>query len=102
MRTKQHGDFVLASRTRLPLPSKIFKGGPWTHLATVTRSLSEYVALLHEPSQKIYIEQISATGKFIHIEEDELWVDLVNYLVWKGVLGFNKDNEVIMGAGFGK
>ena len=66
------------------------------------RSLSEYVASLHEPTQKIYIEQITATGRFIHIEDDSLWVDLVNYLVWKGVLGFNKDNDVIVGGGFDK
>ncbi len=102
MTTKQFGDFVITSRTRLPLPPKLFQGGPWTHLATVTRSLSEYVALLHEPTQKIYIEQITATGRFIHIEDDSLWVDLVNYLVWKGVLGFNKDNDVIVGGGFDK
>ena len=102
MKTNQYGDFVIASRTRLPLPSKVFKGGPWTHLATVTRSLSEYVALLHEPTQKIYIEQITATGRFVQIEDDALWYDLVNYLVWKGVLGFNKDKEVIVGEGFGK
>tara|TARA_Y100000592_G_C5388624_1_gene277083 strand:+ start:332 stop:640 length:309 start_codon:yes stop_codon:yes gene_type:complete len=102
MKTKQFGDFVISSRTRLPLPPKIFQGGPWTHLATVTRSLSEYVALLHEPTQKIYIEQITATGRFVHIEDDKLWYDLVNYLVWKGVLGFNKNDEIIMGEGFDK
>ena len=102
MSTKQFGNFVIASRTRLPLPPKIFQGGPWTHLATVNRSLSEYVALLHEPTQKIYIEQITATGNFVHIEDDSLWTDLVNYLVWKGGLGFNKDEEIIIGAGFDK
>lgn len=102
MKTKQFGDFVIASQTRLALPPKIFQGGPWTHLATVNRSLSEYVAVLHEPTQKIYVEQITATGRFTQIEDDSLWVDLVNYLVWKGVLGFNKDKDVIIGTGFDK
>lgn len=97
-----HGDFILASRNRINLPEHIFKGGPWTHLATVNRSLREYVALLHEPTQKIYIEEISATGQFYEVEEDELWYDLVNFLVARGVLGFNKDQEVIQGVDFDK
>lgn len=92
-----YGDFVLASKIRINLPADLFYGGPWTHLATVKRSLSEYVALLHEPSQKIYIEQISATGHFHHIEDDSLWTALVQFLVSKGVLGFNKDEEIVVG-----
>ena len=97
-----YGDFVLASKIRIDLPEYIFKGGPWTHLATVNRSLREYVALLHQPTQKIYIEEISATGQFYEIQEDQLWSDLVNFLVAKGVLGFNKDQEVIQGLDFDK
>lgn len=97
-----HGDFKLASIARINLPPETFQGGPWTHLATVKRSLVEYVALLHEPTQKIYLEQISATGQFYHIEEDTLWVDLLNYLVSKGVLGFTKDKEIIQGLDFDK
>ena len=93
-----YGDFILASKIRINLPSERFHGGPWTHLATVTRSLSEYVALLHEPSQNIYIEQISATGHFHHIEDDSLWTALVQFLVSKGVLGFNKDEEIVVGS----
>lgn len=99
--TAIHGDFILASRARINLPENTFKGGPWVHLATVKRSLREYVALLHSPTQKIYIEEISATGQFYQLEEDELWYDLVNFLVSKGVLGFNKDQEVIEGLSFG-
>tara|TARA_Y100001937_G_C7119358_1_gene331814 strand:+ start:309 stop:608 length:300 start_codon:yes stop_codon:yes gene_type:complete len=92
-----YGDFKLASTTRINLPKDLFQGGPWTHLATVKRSLSEYVALLHEPTQKIYIEQISATGHFHHIEDDSLWNNLVQFLVYKGVLGFTKDKEIVVG-----
>jgi hypothetical protein len=97
-----HGDFVLASSARINLPPLTFQGGPWTHLATVKRSLREYVALLHEPTQKIYLEEISATGQFYQLEEDELWIDLVNFLVSKGVLGFTKDKELIQGLDFDK
>jgi hypothetical protein len=97
-----HGDFILASSVRIDLPPLTFKGGPWTHLATVKRSLREYVALLHQPTQKIYIEEISATGKFYQLEEDELWFDLVNFLVSKGLLGFTKDKEIVQGLNFDK
>lgn len=92
-----YGDFVLASRTRLNLPERIFGGGPWTHMATVKRSLREYVCLLHEPTQKIYIEEISPTGQIYHIEDDALWSDLINFLFSKGIVGFTKDQEVIVG-----
>lgn len=92
-----HGDFVLTSNVRIKLPATKFQGGPWTHLATVNRSLREYVCLLHEPSQKVYIEEISATGHFHQIDDDELWQDLLNFLFSKGVVGFVKDKEIIVG-----
>jgi hypothetical protein len=92
-----HGEFKLASRIRIKLPGDIFQGGPWTHIATVKRSLSEYVVLLHEPTQKVYIEQISATGHFHHIEDDSLWNDLVQFLMSKGIIGFTKDKEIVEG-----
>ncbi len=95
-----YGDFKLASRARINLPIHTFHGGPWVHMATATRSLSEYVALLHEPTGKIYLEEITATGRFVHIEDDKLWVALLNFLVEKGVLGFNKDQEIIIGNEF--
>jgi hypothetical protein len=95
-----YGDFKLASRARISLPIKTFTGGPWVHMATATRSLSEYVALLHEPSGKIYLEQITPTGRFVHIEDDSLWIALLNFLVDRKVLGFNKDEEIIIGNEF--
>jgi hypothetical protein len=96
----EYGDFKIASRARVNLPPYMFQGGPWVHMATAKRSLSEYVALLHEPTGKIYLEQISATGKFHHIPDDKLWVDLLNFLVDQGVLGFDKDKEIIIGEDF--
>jgi hypothetical protein len=69
-------------------------------MATATRSLSEYVALLHESTGKIYLEQITATGHFEHIEDDILWTDLLNFFVSIGVLGFTKDQEIIIGNDF--
>ena len=96
----EYGDFKLASRARINLPINLFGGGPWVHMATATRSLSEYVAVLHEPTGKIYLEQITPTGRFVHIEDDSLWVDLLNFFVNVGVLGFDKDKEIIIGKDF--
>lgn len=85
-----YGDFKIASSARINLPENIFKGGPWTHLGTITRSLSEYVVLLKnptlaDPEPRIYIEQITATGKFLHIEDESLWRDLVHFATSKGL-----------------
>jgi|TARA_Y100000034_G_C6867703_1_gene395664 hypothetical protein len=96
----QYGDFKITSRARINLPVNLFGGGPWVHMATATRSLSEYVAVLHEPTGKIYLEQITATGRFLHIEDNALWIDLLNFFVSKGVLGFNKDQDIIIGNEF--
>jgi hypothetical protein len=101
--TAIHGDFVLASRVRISLPETIFQNGPWTHLATVKRGmLREYVCLLHEPTQKIYLEEIGPTGQFYSIEEDQLWTDLLNFLFSKGIVGFTKGQEIIQGLDFDK
>ena len=58
MALNNFGEFILASNIRTPLPPAIFCGGPWTHLATAKRGLREYVCILHEPTQKIYLEEI--------------------------------------------
>ena len=95
-----YGDFILASKIRTPLPAEIFKNGPWTHLATVKRSLREYVCILHEPSQKIYIEEISVTGHFHSIDDDSLWNELLQFLFSKGVVGFVKNKEIVVGTDY--
>lgn len=92
------GDFKLISKVRINLPETLFKGGPWVHLATVTRGLREYVCLLHGPTQEVYVEEITATGNFNKIEDESLWQDLVKFLVSKGVVGFIKDREVVQGV----
>ena len=97
-----HGNFILASKIRTPLPTNIFKNGPWTHLATVKRSLREYVCILHEPTQKIYIEEISVTGNFTNIEDDSLWNELLQFLFSKGIVGFVKDKEIVVGSNYDK
>jgi hypothetical protein len=96
----EHGDFKVASSARISLPEDVFKGGPWTHLGTITRSLSEYVVLLKNPSlidpePRIYIEQITATGKFLQIEDESLWRDLVFFATSKGLTSEVAGKEVV-------
>jgi|APSaa5957512535_1039671.scaffolds.fasta_scaffold119185_2 hypothetical protein len=102
MKTKNHGNFILASKIRTPLPINIFQGGPWTHLATVKRGLREYVCLLHDATQKIYLEEISVTGRFHSIEDDSLWRELLQYLFSNGIVGFVKDQEIVVGSDYDK
>ena len=102
MTTNNYGEFILASKVRTPLPTNIFQGGPWTHLATAKRGLREYVCLLHDPTQKIYLEEISVTGKFYSIEEDSLWNELLQFFFSKGIVGFVKDKEIVIGTDYDK
>lgn len=95
-----YGDFKVASSARIQLPEDIFKGGPWMHLATITRGLREYVVLLKTPSltdneSKIYIEEISPTGHFHYIEDEPLWKDLVYFATQKGLTSEVSGKEVI-------
>ena len=100
--TSNFGDFKLASKNRVSLPQTVFGGGPWTHLATVNRGFREYVCLLHDPTQKIYIEEIFATGRIALIEDDSLWQELLQFLYSKGIVGFVKDKEIIVGKDYDK
>ena len=100
--TLNYGNFILASKVRTALPVNIFYGGPWTHLATVKRGLREYVCILHDPTQKIYIEEIGPTGNFHSIEDDSLWSELLQFLFSKGVVGFVKDKEIVVGTDYDK
>ena len=95
-----YGDFKITSNVRIQLPQHIFGGGPWTHLATITRGLREYVVLLKQPSlqdaePKIYLEEISATGQFHHIDDESLWRDLVYFATQKGLTSEVAGKEVV-------
>lgn len=95
-----YGDFKVASNVRVQLPQSVFGGGPWTHLATITRGLREYVVLLKQPSlespePKIYLEEISATGQFHHIDDESLWRDLVYFATQKGLTSEVAGKEVV-------
>lgn len=102
MTISNFGEFTLASKIRTPLPIEVFGGGPWTHLATAKRGLREYVCILHDPTQKIYLEEISVTGQFHSIEDDSLWNELLQFFFSKGIVGFVKDKEIVVGSNYDK
>jgi len=92
-----YGEFKIASRTRINLPQDKFMNGPWVHLATVTRGLREYVILLkNDGSSKIYLEEITPTGLFKQIEDEELWKDLLSYSTSKGLTSEVSGSEIIV------
>lgn len=96
-----YGDFKVLSDKRISLPEEVFKNGPWTHLATIGRGLREYVVLLRapqldDPQEKIYIEEITATGRFCLIEDESLWRDIVFYATQKGLTSIVAGREIVV------
>jgi len=91
-----YGDFKILDKVRKTLPPEIFHGGPWMHYGTVLRGLREYVVLLHIPSHKIYIEEITPSGEFKKVQDESLWKDLVFFCTAKGLTGEAVDREVIV------
>lgn len=86
-------DFILVSDVRQDLDPVIFRGGPWIHLATVKRGFDEYVCFTHKYRTKAtYIEKVDVhePGVFKQIEDQNLWVDLWNFLDHKGCLRRDK------------
>ena len=90
--------FILVSDVQQELPTKIFQGGKWVHLATIKRGLDEYVCVKNALDGKVYIEEITSTGSFKHIADDKLWKDLTLFLTEQGVIGIDRDKEFKVGT----
>ena len=84
-------DFIILNDVIQPLDTKVFKGGPWEHLATVGRGLRQYMAFRrldrrHDPERgldgnEVWIEIIDPHELALHkIEEDSEWLDVANFL----------------------
>ena len=77
---------------------KYFKNGPWIHHATIKRGVKEYVVFRHQPSQKIYIEEVEghrATFELKQIDDDEEWTDLYHFCTAAGLMeASSSKNEV--------
>ena len=92
-----YGDFKIASNVRINLPTDQFLNGPWVHLATITRGLKEYVVLLkNDGTSNVYLEEITATGHFKHIEDESLWRDLLFFATSKGLTGEVAGKEIVI------
>jgi len=80
--------FIVLNDVRQLLDSKVFAGGPWLHLATVSRGLKEYMAFKHYvPGGNIYLEEWdSSTGQFKEIKSEAEYEDLYRFLWSKGLL----------------
>ena len=85
--------FILASDVYQKLPEKIFQGGPWFHMATVKHGLQEYVCFEHGPTHNVYIEEITNTGNFKQIQDDELFKSLIHFLVDGGIIATKINKE---------
>jgi hypothetical protein len=81
-------DFILVNDVQQLLDPKIFKGGPWVHLATVRRGLKEYCAFRPLKGRRAFIEEVDPTepGLFKQIEDDTEWKDLHSFLLDRGCL----------------
>lgn len=98
-------EFMIINDVQQNLNTKIFKNGPWLHLATVTTPsksfgatfspFKEYICFKHVSTNKIYIEELdfSSPGILKQIKDDSLFNDLAQFLTQKGILSFGINKE---------
>lgn len=90
-------DFILVNDVRQRF--KDSAGTEWFHLATVKRGVKEYVAFKRLASKHCYIEEITSTGTFIQIEDDNEFNDLYQFLLMNGCLviaDLNKEIKLVV------
>lgn len=87
--------FIITNSARQILNPKIFRGGPWMHLATVVRGFRTYMAFskANDPS-KTYVEIVDehSPGVFIRIDDDEEWRDVYMFMKNAGLLSMENFN----------
>ena len=98
-------DFLIINEVQQPLNTKIFQGGPWLHLATVTTPpkmignqytpYKEYICFKHSKNNKVYIEELDFHPPTIlkKINDDSLFKELAEFLTQKGILSFGINKE---------
>ena len=98
-------EFLIVNDVQQFLDPKIFGGGPWMHLATVTTPIRningqvlparEYMCFKHHKTNKLYIEEVDITSPVIFkkIKDNQLWKDLAQFLSEKGYLALVKNKE---------
>ena len=98
-------DFLLINDIQQILNTKVFGGGPWMHLATISLPIKmvgnlvkpyrEYLCIKNLKTNNIYIEELDLTypGILKKIKDDSLFNELAQYLTAKGVLSFGVNKE---------
>ena len=88
--------FIIVNDVQQQLPTKVFGGGPWLHIATVVRGFKEYCCIKHVPSDKVYIEQVDPTSPtlFTYIKDQNEWNDLRMFLEQRGILAYGTGKEM--------
>jgi len=78
------------------LDLKVFRGGPWIHLATVTRGLKEYMAFKHLKGSQVYVEEVDPTtpGLLKKIADENEWQDIVSFLTAARLLEVGNRREI--------
>lgn len=88
--------FIVVNDVIQPLPSEIFGGGPWLHIATIVRGFKEYCCIKHVPTDQFYIEEVdpSCPTVFKYISDRTEWEDLYGFLQQRGILAISKGKEI--------
>lgn len=89
-------DFIIVNDVQQVFPPKVFRNGPWLHIATVVRGFKEYCCFKHVPSDKVYIEEVDPTSQtlFKQIADHNEWNDLRSFLEQKGILAYAVNKEM--------
>lgn len=88
--------FTVVNDIVQPLDTKVFRGGPWVHLATITRGMKEYMAFKHVRGRQTWIEEVDPTtpGLMKKIEDENEWRDLVAFLTAARLLEVGSRREI--------
>ena len=75
-------EFTIVRDVIQALDPKVFQGGPWIHLATITRGFKEYMAFKHKTSRNVWVEEVDSTtpGLLKKITDDNEWDDIISFL----------------------
>ena len=82
------GKFQIINKAQFPLPGS---GGRFTHLATVTHGVQEFMFFLDSALGQTHIEEITG-GSLVKIEDDILWDALGNFLQESGLTKITQES----------
>lgn len=89
-------DFVMVNDVQQVLDPKVFRNGPWLHLATVRRGFKEYMAFRRANENQVYMEEVDPKepGLLKRISDDKEWAALYHFLKAADVFRVNGDRKI--------